>query len=122
MGRFTVSLMLTDPLPAQVPPPAPAQAQVTPVMAGGGVSVTVAPVTPFGPAFEAAIVYVTGEPGTYTVCPFVFVIERSACAVVSVSVAELLAGLGSVTPAGAVTVAVFDSVPVAAGLMVAVAV
>src|SRR3954465_1175718 len=33
---------------------------------------------------------------------------------VSLSVAELLPGVGSVTPAGAVTVAVFESVPVAA--------
>src|SRR5258706_14398286 len=110
--------MLTDPVPAQVPPPAPAQAQVTPVMAGGGVSVTVAPVTPFGPAFEATIVYVTGEPGAYTVCPSVFVIERSACAVVSVSVAEVLARFGSVTPAGAVVVAVVVRVPVAAAAAV----
>ena len=36
---------------------------------------------------------------------------------VSVSVALLLAGLGSVTPLGAVTVAVFEIVPVAEGLM-----
>ena len=40
----------------------------------------------------------------------------------SVSVAELLPGFGSVTPPGAATVAVFDTVPVAAALIVAVAV
>jgi hypothetical protein len=51
------------------------------------------------------------------------VIERSAVGVtVSVSVAELLAANGSVTPAGAVTVAVFSSVPVAVGESVAVTV
>src|SRR4051812_5919946 len=48
-------------------------------------------------------------------------IARSACgAIVSVSVAELLPVLGSVVPAGGVTVAVFVSVPVAAGLSVPV--
>jgi hypothetical protein len=42
------------------------------------------------------------------------VIERSADAeIVSESVAELLPGVGSVTPAGAATVAVFTSEPVA---------
>ncbi len=40
---------------------------------------------------------------------------------VSVSVALLLAKLGSVTPLGAVTVAVSESVPVADGLIVPVA-
>src|SRR5207245_2791988 len=41
---------------------------------------------------------------------------------VSVSVAELLAGLGSLVPAGGVTVAVLVDGPVAVGLIVAVAV
>src|SRR6185369_17716884 len=50
----------------------------------------------------------------------VFVMARSAdLAIVSESVAELLPGVGSVTPAGAVTVAVFVRVPVAAALMLA---
>ena len=40
----------------------------------------------------------------------------------SVSVAELLAGSGSVIAAGALTVAVFDRLPVAAAEMVALAV
>ena len=57
------------------------------------------------------------------VTPSVLVIDRSALAPsVSVSVAELLPGVGSVTPAGAVTVAVFDSVPVAAAEIVQLAV
>src|SRR5882672_6784800 len=107
--------MVADPLPVQVPPPAPMHVHVTPVMPAGGVSDTVAPVTPFGPAFVATIVYVTGVPGTATVCPSVFVIERSAWAVVSVSVAELLARFGSATPAGVVTVAVLLRFPVATG-------
>src|SRR4051812_23255038 len=41
---------------------------------------------------------------------------------VSLSVALLFPGVGSVTPPGAVTVAVFDSVPVAAAEMVQLAV
>src|SRR6187402_2039895 len=48
---------------------------------------------------------------------------RSASAVsVSLSVAELFPGVGSVTPAGAATVAVLLSVPVAAGDKVALTV
>ena len=55
--------------------------------------------------------------------PSFFVIDRSAVTmIVSVSVALLLPATGSVGEAGAVTVAVFDSVPVAAGLSVPVAV
>ncbi len=54
-------------------------------------------------------------PGTAVVAPSVLVIDRSAVGVsVSVSVAELFAGVGSVTPAGGATVAVLTSVPVAA--------
>ena len=40
----------------------------------------------------------------------------------SVSVAELLPGVGSVVPAGTLTVAVLDNVPVAAALTLAVTV
>ena len=40
----------------------------------------------------------------------------------SASVAELLPGVGSVTPAGAATVAVLESVPVAAAEIVQLAV
>lgn len=55
-------------------------------------------------------------PGTTEATPSVFVIDRSAVGVkVSVSVAELLAGVGSVTPEGGATVAVLTSVPVADG-------
>src|SRR5689334_10123536 len=55
--------------------------------------------------------------------PSVLVIERSAKAPsASLSVALLLPGVGSVTPPGVVIVAVFDSVPVAAPEIVALAV
>src|SRR5690348_15901395 len=50
----------------------------------------------------------------------VFTIETSALAtIVSLSVAELFAGFGSVTPPGAATVAVLASVPLADALRVA---
>src|SRR3954453_16925065 len=53
-------------------------------------------------------------PGMAEAAPSVLVIDRSPVGVsVSVSVAELLAGVGSVTDAGADTVAVFARVPVA---------
>src|SRR3954451_21516020 len=53
-------------------------------------------------------------PGTAEAAPSVLVIDRSPVGVsVSVSVAELLAGVGSVTDAGAETGAVFARVPVA---------
>ena len=49
------------------------------------------------------------------VTPSVLLIDRSADAFsVSLSVAELLPGVGSVTPPGAATVAVLASVPLAA--------
>ena len=58
-------------------------------------------------------------PGVAVVPPSVFVTARSATtATVSVSVALLLPGVGSVTPPGVVTVAVLDNVPVAAAEIV----
>src|SRR3954447_24235049 len=98
--------MLPEPEAVQVPPPAPAHVHVQ-VSEAGNVSATVAPVALLGPALDAVMVYVTEPPGVAVVTPSVFVTARSACAVsVSVSVAELLPGVGSVTPPGAVTVAV----------------
>jgi len=65
---------------------------------------------------------VTAVPGTAVAWPSVLVTARSAVGVsVSVSVALLLARLGSVKPAGAPRVAVFTRVPVAVGLIVPVA-
>src|SRR6476469_6141955 len=114
--------MLPLPDAVQVPPPAPTQVQVQ-VSDAGNMSATVAPVALLGPAFDAVIVWVTLPPGVAVVTPSVLVIARSADALkVSLSVAELLPGVGSVTPAGAVTVAVLESVPVAAAEMVQLAV
>ena len=69
----------------------------------------------------ATIVYVTGVPGTSEAAPSVLVIARSVCGVsVSVSVALLLPGVGSVV--AAVIVAVLASEPVASAAMLQVAV
>ena len=66
---------------------------------------------------------VTLPPGVAVVTPSVLVMLKSAWGLnVSVSVAALLPGVGSVTPPGAATVAVLDSMPVAAALIVALAV
>ena len=105
--------MFPDPLAVHVPPPAPTHVHVA-VNAAGKESATVAPAASDGPAFDAVTVYVTLPPGTADTTPSVFVTARSACGLnVSVSVAELFPGIGSVTPAGGATVAVFDKVPVA---------
>ena len=107
--------MLPEPDAVHVPPPAPTQVQVQ-VKDAGNVSATVDPGALLGPAFDAVIVYVTEAPGTAVVTPSVFVMARSAFADnVSVSVALLLPGVGSVTPAPVATVAVLLSEPVAAG-------
>src|ERR1700755_2111526 len=96
-----------------VPPPAPRQV-VEHVSEAGNVSATVAPVAGLGPALLAVIVYVTDPPGVAVVTPSLFEIERSALAEsVSVSFIESLPGFGSVTPPGAVTVAVLLSEPLA---------
>ena len=86
-------------------------------------SVTVAAPDALGPFWRTTIVYWIGAPGAATSWPSVLVTLKSACGVsVSVSVALLLAGLGSVTPPADETVAVLASVPVAEGAMVPVAV
>jgi hypothetical protein len=119
-GRLTGVLILPVPLAGPVPPPAPRPVQLALVMAAGSVSTTVAPFALLGPALETVIVYITAPPCVAVVTPSLLVMLRSAVAPsVSVSVALLLPGVGSVTPAGAATVAVLESVPVAAGEMVA---
>jgi hypothetical protein len=55
-GRLTVSLILPEPEAVHVPPPAPTQVQVTPVIAAGNVSATVEPGALLGPALDAVIV------------------------------------------------------------------
>jgi hypothetical protein len=122
LGRFTVSLILPEPEAVQVPPPAPRHVQVQ-VSEAGNVSATVAPLTLLGPALLAVIVYVVDPPGVAVVTPSVFVMARSALPpTVSVSVAELLAGFGSVVPPDATTVAVLLMDPLAAPEIVQLAV
>src|SRR5258708_6193144 len=112
--------MLPLPLAVQVPPPAPTHVQLSLVMAGGKLSATVAPITALGPALEAGMVYVTLPPGVAAVTPAVLVMLKSAFGLrVSVSVEVVLPVVGSVTPLGGVRVAVWGSVPVALGEMVA---
>lgn len=120
-GRSTVVLMLPLPLlAAHDPPPAGTQVHVAPLSVAGIVSATVAAITADGPELPATIVYVTAVPGTSVADPSVLVIDRSAVGFkVSVSVAELFAGVGSVTPPGAATVAVLTRLPVADAEIVA---
>ncbi len=81
----------------------------------GSASVTVTLLAFDGPPLVTVTVYVAVPPGVYVALPSVLTTPSDTCAAsVSVSVAELLPGLGSVTPAGAVIVAVLTSVPVAA--------
>src|SRR5579883_608512 len=90
--------------------------QATEVMADGNRSVTAWSTAVLGPALLTTMVYVVLPPGTTEVTPLLLVMDRSDCGVsVSVSVALLLSGLGSVTPDGGVTVAVLVKVPVAEG-------
>ena len=51
-----MSAMLPLPAGVQVPPPAPAHVQVTPVSAAGSVSDTVAPAALLGPALDTVMV------------------------------------------------------------------
>ena len=108
---------------AQLDPAEAAHVHVADVTEPGRTSATGAATTALGPAFETTIAYVVVVPGTTDATPSVFVIERSAVGtIVSVSVAVLFPGVGSVTPAGTPTVAVFTRVPVADGDRVAASV
>ena len=123
-SRATASAML--PVPEAAPQAEPldaTQAQVAPLSDDGSVSVIVALVTLDGPLLVATIVYVTLVPGVSVPMPSVLVIDRSALgASVSVSVAELLVDVESVTPLGTATEAVFVNDPVAPAMMPAVSV
>jgi hypothetical protein len=123
LSRLTLADMLPLPLAGQLEPALATQDQVPIVSPDGAVSATVAPVTALGPLLVATIVYTVPAPALTLVTPSVFVIDRSATGVagvmVSVSVALLLAGFASVTPAGADTLAVFTRLPVALELMLA---
>jgi hypothetical protein len=121
----SVTVSLIEPVPdaVQVEPADATHDHVAPLSDDGRVSVTVAPVTVDGPLLVATIVYVIEVPGVAAVAPSVLVIDRSAVGVsVSVSVAELLPLVGSVTPTGALMVAVLTRDPVAVGEIVAVSV
>src|SRR3954463_8682244 len=113
-----LSLML--PLPeASKPdvPVVPTAVQLSAVTMPGKVSLTVAPTTFEGPALLTVMVYVVGLPGVYVVDPSVLLIDRSLTNLaVSVLVALLLPA-ASVTPSGALTVAVLTRSAVAAGLV-----
>ena len=111
------------PDPVHVAPPVATHDHDAPPNEAGRVSVIVAPVTLDGPLLVATIVYVTVEPGVACVALSVLVIARSAWRpIASLSVALLLVAVGSVTPVGAVIVAVLASDPVAPAAMVAVSV
>jgi hypothetical protein len=118
---FTVALRFPAPDAGQLDPADAAHVQVTPVSCAEKLSVTTAPVTAVGPAFDAAIVYVTVCPGTAAPELFTFVMPRSAVGVMTVLLSvALLFPAASLMPAGAETVTVFVIVP--APLAVAVTV
>src|SRR5207247_1702446 len=112
VGTLSVSEMLPEPeLCSQEASPVVAHVQV-PLVPLGKRSVTSVPGAFEGPLFETTIVYVVELPGTAEATPSVFVIDKSVCeACVSVSVAVLLPGVTSITPAGAVIVAVLTRFP-----------
>ena len=122
-GRLMVSLMFPVPDAAQVAPAVATQVHAAAVSDAGSVSVMVAPTTFDGPAFVATMVYVTAVPGVSVAEESDLLIVRSAVAPrLSVSVAVLLPGVGSVTPPGIEMEAVFASEPVAPAATVAVSV
>src|SRR5690348_15922955 len=115
--------MFPDPEAVKLVPAVPVAVHVTPPNAAGKLSATLAPTASDGPPLLTTIVYVSAVPGTCDVLPSVFDTARSACGVsVSLSVAELLPGVGSVVPEATPAEAVFDNVPVAELATVPVAV
>src|SRR5258705_428573 len=110
--------MLREPEAVQVPPPVPAQVQVQ-VSEAGKVSATVAFVGWRGPELCVRVVWVAVWPGVVVVTPSVLVTDRSALAPrASVSVAELLPGVGSVTPADRKSVVEGKSVDLGGGRII----
>src|SRR5947199_179102 len=113
-GTVTVAAMLPVPEAVKLVPADPVAVQLTPPKTAGKLSATLAPTASDGPLLLTTIVYMSDDPGTCDVLPSSFVTTRLELSViVSVSVAELLVVGLSLTPAGAVTVAVFTSDPVA---------
>ena len=116
------SLILPAVGPASLPvaPPAATLVVEQPERMPGKVSATVTPVAVLGPLFEATSVYVTVVPGTSVVAPSVLEMATSLDGTkVSVSVAELLAGVGSEVEAEEM-LTVLAKLPVAAGSMLQV--
>jgi hypothetical protein len=113
--RLTVvEIAFPDPeaAPHEPVPDVTEHVHVTAVIAAGTVSVTVAALTFEGPLLVTVTVYETLLPGTSVVAPSDLTTARSALGLkVSVSVAELFPDVGSVTPAGTATDAVFASDP-----------
>lgn len=88
-GRLMAVLMLPLPLAGHEPPAAPVHVHVIPERLAGNVSITVAPVTAFGPlALRTTIVYVSVPPTIYEVEPSVIVMLKSAEVVVGRDVAD----------------------------------
>ena len=107
----------------QVAPAEATQVHEPDVAPAGSASATGALTAVDGPALPTTTVYVVLWPGMTEATPSVLVIDRSAVGFnVSVSVAELLAGVGSVTPTGGVMVAVLTRLPVAPATTVPVTV
>ena len=103
------------PVPFVVPlaPPENIADQLVIDVPAGALSIIVAPTTLLGPLLVAVTVYVVPTPGIYVGVPSVLVILKSACGFgVSVSVALLLPGVGSVVPTGTAILAVFTRLPV----------
>jgi hypothetical protein len=114
-----VQLMLVGVLALQFQP-VPLGVAVVVIPAGSGSLIVIAPLVLVVPLLLTTIEYVPLCPTANAAGVAVFAID-SCCVppLLSVSVALLLPALGSVTPAGAVTVAVFEIFPVAARLIVA---
>jgi hypothetical protein len=104
-ATFTVCAILPLPDAGHDDPDDAAQLQLAFVSVPGNVSVTLAPTADAGPAFDTTSVYVTGEPGTSNVCPFVFVIPRSATGVTLVT-SSSKSSVGNPSSAALVTRAV----------------
>src|SRR4029078_10602485 len=113
------TVVLIEPVPDDVwhvAEPDAEQVHDTDDSSDGIASWTGASVIVEGPLLVTTIEYWIDVPATAVPLPSVFVIDRSALGLTEVdAVAVLLAGLGSVAPAGAVTVAVLTIVPEARG-------
>ena len=110
--RSTRVLTLPEPLGEHADPAVAVHVHVAPVSSTGNESVTATPATSDGPRFVTTTVYCTAWPGVADDEPSVLRTSMSACrTMVVVSVAWLLAGVGSIEPTGIATSTVFVNVP-----------